>query len=105
MNIHTKTAADNSNISPDEWQARVDLAALYRLVAHRGWDDVIFNHCSMRVPGEDRKFLMKRHELLWTEVTASNLVKVDMDADLDETAASTGRASRCMAACCAAAGT
>src|SRR4029450_4738325 len=42
------------------------------------WDDVIFNHCSMRVPGEDRKFLMKRHELLWTEVTASHLVKVDM---------------------------
>ena len=86
MNIHTKAAADNSNISPDEWQARVDLAAVYRLVAHHGWDDVIYNHCSMRVPGEDRKFLMKQHELLWTEVTASNLVKVDMDADLDERA-------------------
>src|SRR5258708_13490621 len=40
----------------------------------------------MRVPGEDRKFLMKRHELLWTEVTASNLVKVSMDEDLDERA-------------------
>ena len=47
---------------------------------------MIFNHCSMRVPGEDRKFLMKRRELLWTEVTATNLVKVDMDADLDESA-------------------
>ena len=69
---------------PAEWESRVDLAAAYRLVAHYGWDDVIYNHCSMRVPGEDRKFLMKRHELLWTEVTASNLVKVDMDADLDE---------------------
>jgi ribulose-5-phosphate 4-epimerase/fuculose-1-phosphate aldolase len=85
MNIHTKPATE-TDISPDEWQARVDLAALYRLVAHRGWDDVIFNHCSMRVPGEPRRFLMKRHELLWTEVTASNLVKVDMDADLDEKA-------------------
>ena len=70
----------------EEWQARVDLAAVYRLVAHHGWDDVIYNHCSMRVPGEDRKFLMKQHELLWTEVTASNLVKVDMDEDLDERA-------------------
>src|SRR5215467_3593277 len=73
-------------MSPAEWQARVDLAAVYRLVAHHGWDDVIYNHCSMRVAGEDRAFLMKRHELLWTEVTASNLVKVDMDADLDERA-------------------
>ena len=47
---------------------------------------LIYNHCSMRVPGEDRKFLMKRHELLWTEVTASNLVTVSMDEDLDERA-------------------
>ena len=85
MNVHTK-AATGTAVSPDEWQARVDLAAVYRLVAHHGWDDVIYNHCSMRVPGEDRKFLMKRHELLWTEVTASNLVKVDMDEDLDERA-------------------
>jgi ribulose-5-phosphate 4-epimerase/fuculose-1-phosphate aldolase len=73
-------------ILPEEWQARIDLAAVYRLVADHGWDDVIYNHCSMRVPGEDTKFLMKRHELLWTEVTASNLVKVDMRDDLDESA-------------------
>ena len=69
-----------------EWEARVDLAAVYRLVAHYGWDDVIYNHASMRVPGEPRYFLMKRHELLYTEVTASNLVKVCMDEDLDEKA-------------------
>ena len=87
MNIHTTaSAARPQDIAAAEWDARVDLAALYRLVAHHGWDDVIFNHCSMRVPGEPRKFLMKRHELLWTEVTASNLVKVDMDDDLDEKA-------------------
>ena len=85
MNIQAKTSPVKA-ISPAEWQARVDLAAVYRLVAHHGWDDVIYNHCSMRVPGENRKFLMKQHELLWTEVTASNLVKVDMDADLDERA-------------------
>ena len=71
-------------MSPEEWQARVDLAAVYRLCAHYGWDDVIYNHCSMRVPGEPSKFLMKQHELLWTEVTASNLRKVDMNDDLDE---------------------
>jgi ribulose-5-phosphate 4-epimerase/fuculose-1-phosphate aldolase len=54
------------------------------LIAHYGWDDVIYNHSSMRVPDEPRMFLMKRHELLYTEVTASNLVKVSMDGDLDE---------------------
>jgi ribulose-5-phosphate 4-epimerase/fuculose-1-phosphate aldolase len=85
VNIHAKTSPTTS-VSPAEWEARVDLAAAYRLVAHHGWDDVIYNHCSMRAPGEDRKFLMKQHELLWTEVTASNLVKVDMDEDLDERA-------------------
>lgn len=75
-----------ANISAQEWQARADLAAVYRLVAHYGWDDVIYNHASMRVPGEPRMFLMKRHELLYTEVTASNLAKVSMDEDLDERA-------------------
>ena len=73
-------------VSADEWALRQDLAAAYRLVAHYGWDDLIYNHCAMRVPGEDAKFLMKRHELLWIEVTASNLVKVDMHDDLDEKA-------------------
>ena len=78
--------ATRDGISPAEMQARVDLAAVYRLLAHYGWDDVIYNHSSMRVPGEPRMFLMKKHELLYTEVTASNLVKVNMDEDLDEKA-------------------
>ena len=87
MNIHAPApTAVPAGMSDTEWQARIDLAAVYRLVAHHGWDDVIYNHCSMRVPGEPGKFLMKRHELLWTEVTASNLVKVDMHDDLDESA-------------------
>jgi ribulose-5-phosphate 4-epimerase/fuculose-1-phosphate aldolase len=87
MNKPTKPAdVAPAGIAPEEWQARVDLAAAYRLIAHYGWDEVIYNHCSMRVPGEPRKFLMKRHELLYTEVTASNLVKVSMDEDLDERA-------------------
>jgi ribulose-5-phosphate 4-epimerase/fuculose-1-phosphate aldolase len=79
-------AVSQDRIAPAEWQARVDLAAVYRLLAHYRWDDVIYNHSSMRVPGEPRNFLMKRHELLYTEVTASNLVKVNMDEDLDEKA-------------------
>jgi ribulose-5-phosphate 4-epimerase/fuculose-1-phosphate aldolase len=77
-------ATSQGTVSDAEWQARVDLAAVYRLLAHYGWDDVIYNHSSMRVPGEPRMFLMKKHELLYTEVTASNLVKVNMDEDLDE---------------------
>ena len=90
MNQHAKVAGSTvttisrDQISPAEWGARVDLAAVYRLTAHYGWDDVIYNHSSMRVPGEPRNFLMKKHELLYTEVTASNLVKVNMDEDLDE---------------------
>jgi ribulose-5-phosphate 4-epimerase/fuculose-1-phosphate aldolase len=87
MNTHVKIATvRKTEISPAEWQARLDLAATYRLIAHYGWGDVIYNHSAMRVPGEDRNFLIKRHELLYTEVTASNLVKVSMDDDLDESA-------------------
>ncbi|MCF8477300.1 MAG: class II aldolase/adducin family protein [Pseudolabrys sp.] len=75
MNKQTKPAdMKPANISPEEWAVRVDLAAVYHLLAHYGWDDVIYNHSSMRVPGEPRMFLMKRHELLYTEVTAPNLV-------------------------------
>ena len=85
MNKHMKVSSDASQSPNDaERQTRTDLAAVYRLCAHYGWDDIIYNHCSMRVPGEPSKFLMKRHDLLWTEVTASNLAKVDMNADLDE---------------------
>jgi ribulose-5-phosphate 4-epimerase/fuculose-1-phosphate aldolase len=85
MNKHADLAKVSSDQnSQAEWEARVDLAAVYRLLAHYGWDDVIYNHSSMRVPGEPRMFLMKKHELLYTEVTASNLVKVNMDEDLDE---------------------
>src|SRR6201984_1836060 len=85
MNPHVKLATvSQSEISPAEWQAPRAPRAAYRLIAHYGWGDVIYNHSSMRVPGEERKFLIKQHELLYTEVTASNLVKGSMDDDLDE---------------------
>src|ERR1700733_1254620 len=80
---HTMDAATIIQSDADT-QARLDLAAVYRLLAHHGWGDVIFNHAAMRVPSTPNHFLIKRHELLYTEGTASNLVEVSMDDDLDE---------------------
>ena len=72
------------SLADANYQARTDLAAVYRLLASHGWGDAIFNHAAMRMPSNPRHFLIKRHELLYTEVTASNLVEVSMDDDLDE---------------------
>ncbi|NJN50417.1 MAG: class II aldolase/adducin family protein [Gammaproteobacteria bacterium] len=71
-----------ATVSAQEWQARVDLAAAYRLVAHYGWDDMIFTHLSARVPGSDNHFLINPYGLLFEEVTASNLVKIDFDGNV-----------------------
>ncbi|HET9629421.1 MAG TPA: class II aldolase/adducin family protein [Novosphingobium sp.] len=68
-------------VSPEEWQVRVDLAALYRLVALWKWDDLIFTHVSASVPGEDGYFLINPLGLMFDEVTASSLVKVDLDGN------------------------
>lgn len=64
-------------VSSDEWQARTDLAACYRLVALFGWNSLIYNHISARVPGEEGCYLLNPFGLLYDEITASNLVKVD----------------------------
>src|SRR3954463_6431062 len=66
-------------VSAEEWKIRVDLAAAYRLVAHYGWDDLIFTHLSARVPGPEHHFLLNPYQLMFEEVTASSLVKVDLD--------------------------
>jgi ribulose-5-phosphate 4-epimerase/fuculose-1-phosphate aldolase len=68
-----------SEVSPAEWQQRVDLAACYRLVARFGWDDLIFTHISARVPGPEHHFLINPYGLMFDEITASSLVKVDLD--------------------------
>ena len=68
-------------VSAEEWQARVDLAAAYRLVALYGWDDLIFTHLSARVPGPEHHFLLNPYGMLFEEVTASSLVKVDLDGN------------------------
>lgn len=65
-------------VSESEWQLRVDLAAAYRLVAHHGWDDLIFTHISARVPNTDHHFLVNPYGMLFEEITASSLVKVDL---------------------------
>ena len=72
-----KSATGVRQFSQEEWQARVDLAALYRLAALFGYDDLIWNHITMRVPGTDHQFLLNKFGLLYTEITASNLIKVD----------------------------
>jgi ribulose-5-phosphate 4-epimerase/fuculose-1-phosphate aldolase len=66
-------------VSEEEWKIRVDLAAAYRLVAYFGWDDLIFTHLSARIPGPEHHFLLNPYNLMFEEVTASSLVKVDMD--------------------------
>lgn len=65
-------------VTEQEWQARVDLAAAYRLVAHYGWDDLIFTHISARVPGPEHQFLINPYGMMFEEITASSLVKVDL---------------------------
>ncbi len=72
------------NISDEEWQVRVDLAAAYRLVAHFGWDDLIFTHLSARVPGGDHHFLINPYGLMFHEITASSLVKIDQEGTIVE---------------------
>jgi ribulose-5-phosphate 4-epimerase/fuculose-1-phosphate aldolase len=69
-------------VSEHEWQARVDLAAAYRLVAHYGWDDLIFTHISARVPGPEHHFLINPYGMMFEEIQASSLVKVDLDGTI-----------------------
>ena len=68
-------------VSEQEWQARVELAAAYRLVALYGWDDLIFTHISMRVPGTDNEFLINPYGMMFHEITASSLIKVDQQCN------------------------
>ena len=69
-------------VSPEEWQVRLDLAAAYRLVADFGWTDLVFTHISARVPGPEHHFLINPYGMLFEEITASSLVKIDKDANI-----------------------
>jgi ribulose-5-phosphate 4-epimerase/fuculose-1-phosphate aldolase len=68
-----------SQVSAEEWQTRIDLAACYRLVALYGWDDLIFTHLSARVPGDGHNVLINPYGMTFDEVTASSLVKIDLE--------------------------
>ena len=69
-------------VSAEEWAVRVDLAAAYRLVALYGWDDMIFTHLSARVPGPETHFLINPYGYMFDEITASSLVKIDIDGNV-----------------------
>ena len=71
-------------VSEEEWAIRVDLAAAYRLIAYYGWDDLIFTHLSARIPGPEHHFLLNPYQLMFEEVTASSLVKVDVHGNAVE---------------------
>ncbi len=68
-------------VSDDEWQTRVDLAACYRIIAMHAWDDLVFTHISARVPGSEEHFLINPYGMLFEEMSASSLVKVDLDGE------------------------
>ncbi len=72
-------ASVKDQVSPEEWAIRVDLAAAYRLVALYGWDDIIFTHLSARVPGPEHHFLINPYQLMFEEITASSLVKINVE--------------------------
>ena len=65
-------------VSAEEWQTRVDLAACYRLVAHYGWSDLVFTHITAKIPGVENQFLINPYGMMFDEITASSLVKIDL---------------------------
>ena len=86
MTVHALKKSNVANlrakVSPEEWQARVDLAAAYRLIDLYGMSDLIANHISMRVPGESDAFLINAYGLLYEEITASSLIKIDHEGNV-----------------------
>ncbi|MDI1259739.1 class II aldolase/adducin family protein [Aquabacterium sp.] len=80
MSLNIPSLKDS--VSPEEWQLRVDLAACYRLVAAYGWSDLVFTHVSARIPGPEHHFLINPYGLMFDEITASSLVKVDQNCKM-----------------------
>ena len=77
LNAHAR----NLDCTEQEWQVRLQLAACYRIFDHLGWSESIYNHISVKVPGEEGAFLINPFGLLYSEVCASNLVKIDLDGN------------------------
>jgi len=83
-NYETDIPCIKDRVSPEEWATRVDLAACYRLVDLYGMSDLIANHISARVPGEPGHFLINAYGMLYDEITASSLIKIDLDGEIIE---------------------
>src|SRR5271154_1132485 len=79
LTMKQSATSERDQVTSEEWEQRVALAAVYRLVAHFHWDDLIFTHLSARVPGGDHHFLINPYGMTFDEITASSLVKVDLD--------------------------
>ena len=77
-----RIASMRDKVSPEEWRARVDLAACYRLIAHYEMADMGANHISVRVPGEENAFLINPYGMMYEEITASSLIKIDCDGNI-----------------------
>src|SRR5437588_9739147 len=82
MNYSTDFKSIRDQVSPQEWQARRDLAACYRLVDVFGMTDLIYNHITARIPGSSDHLLINLYGLLYKEITASSLVKIDVEGDV-----------------------
>jgi ribulose-5-phosphate 4-epimerase/fuculose-1-phosphate aldolase len=82
MNYRVDFRSIRGEVSAEEWQVRVDLAACYRLLDRYGMTDLIYNHITARVPGAEHHILINLYGLLYREVTASSLVKIDLDGNI-----------------------
>jgi ribulose-5-phosphate 4-epimerase/fuculose-1-phosphate aldolase len=82
MSTAEKQPSVKEQVSAEEWQVRVDLAAAYRLVALYGWDDLIFTHLSARVPGPEHHFLINPYGMMFEEISASSLVKINLQGEI-----------------------
>ena len=84
MSVPLNRVADSlrEQVSPEEWQARIELAAGHRVLAHYGVNDLTYNHFALRVPGEPDAMLIKRTDMMFMEVTASSLIKCDFDGNV-----------------------
>lgn len=76
-----KIASLKDQVAAEEWQLRCDLAAAYRLVALYGWSDLVFTHISARLPGAGHRFLINPYGMLFEEITASSLIRIDQDGN------------------------
>jgi len=82
VNGRLQLASLKNKVTPEEWQARIDIAACYRLIAAYGMSDMMANHITLRVPGEEDAFLTNPYGMMYEEMTASSMIKINHDGDV-----------------------